>query len=171
MSNGFTVNSLATQYADRQLAYQQNIPEARRDLMRKRMEYDFKVTGFNAATAATIVTLALAILSNSFLVLAACAVIHNIRKSFMRAVEQTAILPAGPAQPINPELLHRIANLNPTQRRNEIAAYLEINEDNWQMIQYQLFDFKGWMNWTPALPVLVNDQPAAAAGELANVND
>jgi hypothetical protein len=150
-----TVNSLATQFADRQLAHQQ-FPGPQRALARKRVEYDFKVTGFNVLTAATIVALAGAIITSSVALLVIWGVLYNMRNAFMNAVEQTALLAPG-QQAIDPALVARIANLDSTQRRNEIAAHLEINDRNWKVFQCRILDFKALMSWTPA------DLPAAPA--------
>jgi hypothetical protein len=164
MSNGFTVNSLATAFADRQLAHQ-NLAPAEATLKRKRVEWDFKVTGFNLATAAAVASLALAIIVSSMATFVLFVVVYNIRKSFMRAAEETALVLPDQAA-LDPALLNRIANLNPTQRRNEIAAHLEINDENWKVVQYQLLDFKVWMNWSPAAPRVV-DAPAGPAPQPA----
>ena len=165
-TNGFTVNSLATAFADRQLAHQQ-LAEPQRAQMRNRMEFDFKVTGFNGSTAAAIATLALAIFTSSVAIFVLSAIVYNIRHSFMRAVEETALLRPD-QQAVDPDLLQRVANLNPVQRRNEIAAHLDIHDENWKVVQYQRFDFKVWMNWTPVAPAVARvDAPIRREAEMA----
>lgn len=169
MSNGFTVNSLAKLYGDRQLAHQ-NLDVPQQVLASKRIEYDFKVTGFNMTTAAVIAASALAIITGLVTVFVLAALTYNVRRSFMKAVQETALLPPRGGL-VDPDLLLRVANLNPEQRRNEIAADLEINDPNWQVIQYQLLDFKVWMNWVPSWAVAPRPAavPPAAGGAPAGV--
>lgn len=163
MPNGFTVRSLANLYADRQLAHQ-NLDAPQQVLARKRIIYDFEVTGFNVMTVAVIASLALAIITSSVTLFILTVLTSNIRRSFMREVLETALIPPEGGL-VNADLLRRIANLNPVQRRNEIAAYLEIEDENWEVMQYEIFDFKGWMNWIPG-PRPAEAEPALQLPQL-----
>lgn len=133
----YTVDYFANSYADRKMAepIPQNVFRYRDNFV-----YDFKVTGFNLTTVATIGTVALAILVNSPFVLILALLVSCARNAFMRDLDLT-----GP----NPNL--RITDVNPNARRGALMQHLAINDANWQPVQIQLLGFRVWMNWTPHL--------------------
>lgn len=182
MANVYSVNALATSMAERQLAYQ-NIQGNERAQMQRRMEYDFKVTGFNIATVTAIMAFVLTIFTGSLIVLALAVLTCCARRAFLKSAESTALV--RPGGEIDADLLQRIADLDPVRRRNEIAAFLGVADANWQPTQLQLLDFKIWMGWAPvpaavaqaerpqqqeearaqALPGIVQEGPQAVGAE------
>ena len=151
MANIHTVSSWATAYADMQLANQQLEPAAQQ-LLRKRVEYDFKVTGFNAATVAMISFLALSLISNSVFSLVLLVVSYGIRRSFMNAIDLTVtpVRDEGEGEALSVPLMMRMFNLwSEAQKRIAVTGYLEIEDANWQTTGFQVFDLVLWKNWIP----------------------
>lgn len=135
MANIFSVDSLARRHADSTL---------RGDIQvhaRRRCEYDFKVTGFNASTVATIALVALSIFTGSILVFALAALAYSVRGAFLKSIMLTGA---------QENLVGRLMELDPEEAREETAEYLGIADDEWQMTHSQVLNFKVWMNWAPA---------------------
>lgn len=114
-------------------------------LLRRRIEYDFKVYGFNFSTVATIVNLSIAIFAHSLFFLGMAYLSNQTRLAFMRSIEVTGLEPAN----VDPKLLHALANINPAERHKDIRAYLGIQDENWTVFIGPFLDFKLWANCAP----------------------
>jgi hypothetical protein len=130
MATILTIDSLAKSYASRLLPcgapiYQRSI-------------YDFKVTGFNLSTIATVMSVVLAIFTNSTLFLILAGLAYNVRRICMRELDSTGLLEG-----------NLVDRLVPNARRADVARFLGVEDPKWQMVQFQLINFRCWMNWTP----------------------
>ncbi|MBX7066338.1 MAG: hypothetical protein K1X28_03825 [Parachlamydiales bacterium] len=144
MANIFSVESLAARHVESTL--RGDVTEQ----ARRKCAFDFKITGFNASTVATIAMVAAAIFTGSILVYALALLAYQVRGAFMRSILTTGLEEGG-------DLIARINELNPNDAKAEIAEHLGIEDEEWQMTHSQILAFKLWMNWTPAQRVV---QPA-----------
>jgi hypothetical protein len=165
VSNIFTVGSLASLYADRELAYQNHLPEQEFERLRKNIEYNFKVSGANLASIATITILGIALISQSIFAIAAFVLAYNVRNSFMKSVLLTGVIDQYREDELPQSLLNRIVNVcTPEARKTCVKEYLEIDDQNWDPTAYQVLDFIAWMNWAP----IWRQREVNALNDLAN---
>lgn len=142
MANIFSVESLARRHADSTL---------REDVVvntRRRCEYDFKITGFNGSTVATIALVALSIFTGSILLFALAAIAYSVRGAFLKSIMLTGVNHGEDG-------IRRLMELDPEEVQYEVADYLGIADAQWQPTHSQVLNFKVWMNWAPAQQVEV----------------
>lgn len=137
MTTILTVHSLANSYADRKLA-NPDIPEAQVNQMRRRIVYNFAVTGFNVTTIATVVAVAATFFIHSPLMLVFALLVYAARSDFKEELDFTAV-PAG-GQP------DRIPNS--AARTQALLQHFGLQGVNWHPIQAQFLG-RVWMNWVP----------------------
>ncbi len=152
----YTVDQVATRFADWKLEGQNLSPDVR-ETRQRRYAWDAKVHIFNASTVATIVTLALAIFRSSPLMLIFSGLFFAIRQTFMENINWTV-------QDSTGDLLDR-------QEIDGIKTHLGIRGP-WEPIQHQFLKLRLWMRAAPqvegsARPPVPQAAPPAPVNEAA----
>lgn len=155
-----SVEQLAGEYAARQLQDQQLTPE-QRPILYKRITYDAEVTAFNAATIATIITLAITLITNSVVWCVLFAGCYLVRTSIEKAIDLTGVYEqfAAGDHEFSPEVMLAFGAAMPENiRRGVLTDFLHIENEGWHSNQYKLLDFVVWKNWAPRADL--QQQPA-----------
>lgn len=137
MSSIFSVESLSRLHSEAVLRGSNVADEAKRQC-----EFNFKVTGFNASTVASIILVAVGVFTGSIFMCAAAFLAYQVRGDFYRSLMATGM-------DNMQNLMDRIHEIDPVRARNEISAYLGVRGPDWQLTHTQILAFKLWMNWVP----------------------
>ncbi len=144
-SNIMNVQALATAYADHQLANREVGAEERAE-MQHRLEWNFKVTGFNAATVATVVSIALLVFVHSPLVFILSALSYAIRNSFKYSILEIAT----EEDRGDGELFYKFIPLKGDRFKALLARHLGLMNEQWEgPVHRQILEFVVWLNRVP----------------------